>query len=146
VSGIPERLWRVVRGHWELAQDRVDEAESISDAKAELAVAIRAAEAAQREADPAAPGQLPPPRAPAGGEHDPFEAAYELLQVRPGCDLAALDEAYGQRLAELDPARHAEGSPERRLAEGRRAAVEAAYEKLRDFLNPTETRFERIEF
>lgn len=146
MSGIPERLWRVVRGHWELAQDRVDEADSLSDAYAELAVAIRAAEVAQRQADAGATGQLPPARPAAGGELDPFEAAYGLLQVQPGCDLAALEQAYQARLAELDPDRHAEGSPERRVVAGRREAVSAAYEKLRDFLNPTETRFERIEF
>ena len=34
----------------------------------------------------------------------------------------------------------------RQVIEGRRQAVVAAYEKLRDVLNPTETRFEKIEF
>ena len=79
-------------------------------------------------------------------EHDPLAAAYELLRLEPGCDLTALEAAYQARLSELDPAPHAAGSPERAGIEARQNAVSAAYEKLRDALNPTETRFERLEF
>jgi hypothetical protein len=144
---IPSRLWRVIRGHWELAEDRGQEAEAMATAYAELSEQLRAArlrDAAGAGAG-ASGGVLPQPARPKRGQ-DPLAVSYELLGVAPGIGLAELDAAYQARVAELDPARHPEGSPQRQVVAGRRQAVEAAYEKLRDLLNPTETRFEKIEF
>jgi hypothetical protein len=145
MSSIPERLWRVVRGHWDLAQDREEEAQALADAYAELAVQLRAAEKLQAAAQ-AGTGTLPPARRLPSGSQDPYAVSYELLGVTPGINLEALDEAYRARLAELPLDRFPEGSPQRQATAARRQAIEAAYEKLRDVLNPTETRFERIEF
>jgi hypothetical protein len=77
---------------------------------------------------------------------DPFAEEYSLLQVAPGSNLATLEAAYAARLGETAPERFPEGSPERAGAERRKAAIEAAYEQLRDALNTTETRFEKLEF
>src|SRR2546423_484803 len=146
MSGIPERLWHVICGHWEVARERLDDAESLSGAYDELAAHIRA-----HEPDPAIvrrtpPGVLPAPNLHAPGGRDPLAVSYDLLGVSPGGDLAGLEKAYHARLVELEPEKFAAGSAQRQVIEGRRQAVVAAYEKLRDILNPTETRFEKIEF
>jgi flagellar biosynthesis/type III secretory pathway protein FliH len=147
---IPERLWRVVKGHWVRTGDRLDSLEAqAAEAAAyqELADALRHAPRVEAIPLPDGPRVLPPPAPPTRtGRHDPLEACYELLKLQPEADLSALEKAYQERLAEIRPERYPEGSPERSVQEGRRAAVEAAYEKLRDALNPTETRFERLEF
>jgi hypothetical protein len=144
MSSVPDRLWRIVRGHWDLAHDRVDEAQSLADAYAELTAHIRAIQPAGPVATAPEVAALPTPAKSRG--RDPLAVSYELLGVSPGIDLAALDAAYEQRLAELRLDAYPPGSPQRQVSEGRRQAVEAAYEKLRDVLNPTETRFEKIEF
>jgi len=145
MSGIPERLWNVICGHWQVARERVDDADALSGAYEELAAHIRA-----HEPDPEVvrqtPGVLPAPKDRVAGGRDPFAVSYELLGVAPGVDLAGLDQAYQARLAELMPENLPAGSAQRQVIEGRRQAVVAAYEKLRDVLNPTETRFEKIEF
>lgn len=143
---IPERLWRVMRGQWALAQDRIAELEAQASAYEEIAEALRRAPAAQVEAPTEGPRVLPAPAAPTRGGHDPLAACYELLKVEPGADLVGVDRAYEACLAELRPDDHPAGSPDRAALEARRKAVIAAYEKLRDALNPTETRFEHIEF
>lgn len=143
---IPDRLWRVVKGQWALANERIAQAEAQADAYRELADALR-----QPAPEPAAPSTprpaTVPSRAPATGAGiDPLEASYALLQVAPGASLAEVDAAFQQRQAEVRPEQFAAGTPERALQEGKLEALRAAYEKVRDTLNPTETRFERLEF
>jgi DnaJ-domain-containing protein 1 len=146
---IPERLWRVVKGQVALATDRLegwDSQRAEAAAYDELAEALRSApltlpRPAQGE------GRLPAPAPPQpGGQRDPLEACYALLNVEPGGDLGTVEAAYTARMAEVNPELSAAGSPERAALEARRAAIQAAYDKLRDVLNPTETRFERLEF
>src|SRR5438105_14187841 len=102
MSGIPERLWHVICGHWEVARERFGESESLSSAYEDLAAHIRA-----HEPDPAvvnrSPGVLPSPQAHPPGRRDPFAVSYELLEVAPGLDLAGLDQPYQARRAELAP-------------------------------------------
>jgi len=148
---IPERLWRVVRGHWSSLGDRLDSVEEkLAQAAAyeELADTLRppppGRETAPPPAGPGRAGPAAPPPAAAG--HDPLEASYALLQVEPGAGLEAVEEAYEARMDEIEPEKHPAGSADRRTLEARRSAVQAAYDRLRDALNPTETRFERLEF
>src|SRR5262245_5152893 len=108
MSSIPERLWRVGRGHWELAEERgeqaeqADRAQPAAEAYAELAVHLRAARAqADQAAAAAASGTLPAPGVASRGGRDPFAVSYELLGVKPGVELAGLEAAYQARLAEL---------------------------------------------
>jgi hypothetical protein len=172
---IPMRLWRVLRGHFiqvrqqtdrvvseaevQLARvrERTDAARAHADAARELGEDL-----ASRRAREDAPAMTPDPRprakeaarpaapspgaGPRTGGRDPFAEDWALLQVAPGTDLALLEAAYQARLAETAPERFAEGSPERAGAERRKASIEAAYTRLRDTLNTTETRFEKLEF
>jgi len=146
MSGIPERLWNVVQGYWHLAQDRIDSTDAQAAAYAELAEQLKAAPVDPRvlkraEKSHSLPSPSPDPR----GGRDPLAVSYELLRVPPGIGLHELDEAYRARLAELKQSPPAPGAPPN-TPDPRVPALEAAYEKLRDVLNPTETRFERIEF
>ena len=143
---IPERLWRVVKGRWEMAQDRVYEAEAQASAYQELADTLRQATPVRPVESANHQSTLPPPLPPEHGRHDPMEACYELLGVQPGADLTAIERAYEARTAELRTDRYPAGSPERAAIDARLSALAAAYEKLRDTLNPVETRFERLEF
>jgi hypothetical protein len=150
---IPERLWRLVKGRWVMTDDRyyqeagaeVSEKHAEASAYEELAEALRRVPPIPVE-ERADHTRVLPQYAPPKDGHDPLEAAYALLDVQPGCDLASLEAAYEKRMAEIRPDRHPAGSPERAALEGRRSAVQAAYDRLRDALNPTETRFEHIEF
>ena len=81
-----------------------------------------------------------------GAGYDPLQASYELLGVRPGARLEEIDAALDTRLAAIRPEQHPAGSPQRAALEAQRSALTAAYDRLRDALNPTETRFERLEF
>jgi hypothetical protein len=157
---IPDRLWRVVKGRWSMRSERpegIDDLEGLEaiDALRAEASAYEELADALRQAPPAAlpastqssePRVLPPPRPAAKGEHDPLEASYTLLGLQPGADLAALDAALNARVAEVGADRYAGGTPERAAADGRLRALQAAYDRLRDMLNPTETRFEKLEF
>ena len=145
---IPDRLWRVVKGRWSLAQQKVEDAQAQAEAYEELAEALKQAPPVRPEQSQYGAPVLPPTPGltlPAG-HHDPLDAAYEMLRVAPGADLQALEQAYEARKNEIHPEYYPAGSPERAALEARRTALDAAYDKLRDAFNPVETRFERLEF
>ena len=138
---IPERLWRVARGRWLLSQQGTEDLQADAAALAELEQHLRSTPV------PNARGaQLPPTTTQASGMHDPLEACYALLQVNMSAAMDEVERAYEARLAELNPDAWPAGSAERELVERRRVAVTTAYEKVRDLLNPTEGRFDRLEF
>lgn len=141
---IPERLWRVVKGQWALANERLAEAEAQAEAYRELADTLRKSPPEPLSTPSTAPSG--PVRTAGPVAHDPLEASYLLLEVPPGASLQEVEIAYRRRLNEVRPEQYAPGTSERALQEGKREAIHAAYEKLRDMLNPTETRFERLEF
>lgn len=149
---IPERVWRIVKGRVAMAGDQLRSLEEkLAEAEAyqELTEALKHTKPRTEEVPTPTPTGSPvlpkPPTNPASGQVDPMEAAYELLQVRPGAGLAELDAAYQARVSELRIETAPEGSPDRAALEARLAALTAAHDKLRDVLNPTETRFERLE-
>jgi hypothetical protein len=166
---IPIRLWRALRGRIALARERASVSSADLEAALEQAAIAQAESDAVRElAEHSGMGRegdresrreagsgvvAPSPRRSVGPSpkaaaqsHDPLAADYALLQLAPGSNLAALDAAYQARLAEVSPERFPEGSPERTQAEARRHAIAASYERLRDAVNTTETRFEKLEF
>jgi hypothetical protein len=144
---IPDRLWRIAKGQWALANERAAQAEEQAEAYRELADALRQSPPVSVPAARTPSGVPPLAHTPAPGAGiDPLQAAYSLLQLSPDASLAQAEAAFEQRKAELHPEYYAAGSPERALQEGKLEAFRAAYEKLRDALNPTETRFERLEF
>lgn len=143
---IPDRIWRVAKGYWEIAGDR------IADAEAKMAQAAAYDELAEALNDrPQSPTAAPtststlPPVQPLSGI-DPLAASFELLALQPTATMAQVEHAYQERLRLWDPSRYVVGTPERTAAESQVKALKAAYDRLRDQLNPTETRFERLEF
>jgi hypothetical protein len=157
---IPIRLWRALRGRILMARQRPSVSQAELEAALERAAIAQAEAAAARELAEHGQGgsggrhaggtssrRVPPvPPRPAGGAADPFAEDYALLRLAPGAGLAALEVAYQARLAETEADQHPEGSPERARVDVRRRAIDAAYERLRDALNTTETRFEKLEF
>ena len=144
---IPDRLWRVVKGQWAVANERLADADSrLAEASAyeELAAALRDRTAAASTASPATPGATPAASQALG--IDPLAASFELLLVPHSADMATVETAYQARLAELDALAVPNSSASSPALEARRSALTAAYDRIRDMLNPTETRFERLEF
>jgi hypothetical protein len=141
---IPDRLWRVVKGYWALAGDQVEDAEAQAAAYQELAETIRRPPVQGYALSPETPPAAPRERHERAG-YDPQQASYELLQVEPGSAVPAIEAAYEARVAEIRPERFPADSSERAALEAKRAALEAAYERLRDAIDVSETRFERLE-
>ena len=146
---IPERIWRLVRGRWLLAEEQVRDALAEEAAEQELAEAISRppAEAVPQlpstSREPAVRRRLPPA---AGHRVDPLAADLALLGAPPTCNMETLDRLYAERIAELQPDRFPSGSPGYAEIAARRGNLDAAYERLRDAINTTETRFEKLEF
>jgi hypothetical protein len=144
---IPIRIWRVVRGRWLVAEEATRASQADQEARAELSESLRspvAARAQSMSAASAAPRRTtgPAPRP----LRDPLAADLSLLGAPPACDIATLDRIYSARLGELQPEAFPPGSPERDRQITLRLALAAAYERLRDAINTTETRFEKLEF
>jgi hypothetical protein len=143
---IPDRLWRVVRGHWIVAGDRIRELEAQAAAYKELSEALRGS--AGETEHPALESATEPRTGPlrASGGRDALQASYELLGLSPGVTLEQATAAFERQRDALAIETLPEGSPDRRAAQARISALEAAYDRIRDVLHPTETRFERLEF
>jgi hypothetical protein len=146
---IPQRIWRLVRGRWLLAEEQV------RDALAEEAAVQELDETTRLPPSSAAPQPLTTGRIsaarrnlpPASGRRiDPLAADLALLGAPPACDIETLDRLYAERLAELQPDRFPAGSTEHDEIAARRTTLSETYERLRDAINTTETRFERLEF
>src|SRR5437870_300974 len=109
---IPERIWRLVRGRWLLAEEQV------RDALAEEAAAQELAESSRLPPLASPPRPLSPGRGSvarrshlpaAGRKEDPLAADLALLGAPPASDMATLDRVYAERLAELQSERFAAG-------------------------------------
>jgi hypothetical protein len=142
---MPERIWRIVRGRWLIAEERRLESLAVADAARELEESRSAPPAGLPSAYPITPS----PRRPATPSRpavDPLAADLALLGAPPACGMETLDRLYAERLAELQPDTLPVDSPERARLLARRTALTEAYERLRDAINTTETRFEKLEF
>jgi hypothetical protein len=152
---MPERIWRIVRGRWLMAEERLYDALAEQQAEQELSETLTASH----------PG-TPLPSSPPGlrraasaysipnpnsiiqnpKSEDPLAADLALLGAPPACGMELLDRLYAERMAEFRPDAYPVDSPQRAEVVGHRAALSAAYERLRDAINTTETRFEKLEF
>ncbi len=140
---IPERIWRVVRGRWLLAEEQVRDAIAEREAARELAESPPLPSGNPRALPSAAqPAPRTPARPPARPLTDPLAADLALLGAPPACNMETLDRLYQERLKEVVR----ESSPNCAASIGGRAELWAAYERLRDAINTTETRFEKLEF
>jgi hypothetical protein len=144
---IPQRIWRIVRGRWLLADEQFREA---------LADEAAAHELAESSRQPTVPGinshlsispfpQRTDSRTPQG-RTDPLAADLALLGAPPACDMETLDQIYRERLAELHQEELPGSTVDPAVIAGRRLSLAEAYERLRDAINTTETRFEKLEF
>ena len=157
---MPERIWRIVRGRWLVAEERLREAMADQQAAQELEETVQSPDWSASRPSPTryAPGPGPALRAPARPSAaralppssrpaiDPLATDLALLGAPPACDMETLDRLYAERLAELRPQACPLESPDRSALVARRTALTEAYERLRDAINTTETRFEKLEF
>lgn len=75
----------------------------------------------------------------------PLQIHYKVLGLEDGADFAAVQSTYSKLATRCDPARFPEGSEDRKMAEGIRSRVDAAYQALRDALDSTAGRFDKLE-
>ena len=81
-----------------------------------------------------------------GSTPDPLDYHYRLLSLEPGADFGSVQAAYNRLSARCDPSRFPAGSAEERQAQQIRERLDTSYKQLRDVLDTTATRFDRLEF
>ena len=143
---MPERIWRIVRGRWLIAEERRLESMAVAEAARELEESRSAPPAGIPSAHPLTPSPRRPVTPSSRPAVDPLAADLALLGAPPACGMETLDRLYAERLAELQPDTLPVDTPERAQLIARRTAITEAYERLRDAINTTETRFEKLEF
>ncbi len=72
-------------------------------------------------------------------------AHFRLLGIPPNADIRQAQEAYKQLMERANPERFPEGSEERRRAEQICQRIQQAYDAVRQYLDPTSARFDRLE-
>ncbi|GBC95089.1 hypothetical protein HRbin16_00876 [bacterium HR16] len=153
--GITRRIRRIIKGYMKTARERLDELEAELNARRELE-------------DYLEPGSgidvhLPPETAPpqARSTQPPLEqgratssappmssdilAHFRLLGIPPNADLHQAQEAYKRLMERAKPGRFPEGSEERQRAEQICQRIQQAYDAVRQYLDPTSARFDRLE-
>jgi hypothetical protein len=152
---MPERIWRIVRGRWLMAEQRLQDAMAEQQAEQELTETLAAPQSGTLFPSPALGARraalgpsIPNPKSPIHNpkSEDPLAADLALLGAPPACGMELLDRLYAERLAEFRPDAYPVDSPQRAEIDAHRAALSAAYERVRDAINITETRFEKLEF
>ena len=100
--------------------------------------------------------QTRPSGAPAGGyanaAQPPAQAAesalhihYKVLGLEDEADFSAVQSTYNKLASRCDPTRFPEGSEDRKMAESIKKRVDQAYDALRDALDSTAGRFDKLE-
>jgi hypothetical protein len=97
-----------------------------------------------RATAPAAPSRSA--EAPAAAPVNPLAHHYRVLGVEEGADYPTVQAAYSKLAARCTPERFPEGSDERKTADEIRKRVDASYDALRDALDATAGRFDKLEF
>ena len=167
MSDLLGRTYRVAKGYLEAAQDRLgdidaraqeelsrsvsrdDLATAIPDpppqssgdpmarARAKIAAAQQTA-AARRDVPAAQPAQAAAPT-------DPVQTAYKIVGIPAGSDYATVQQAVTKLRERCAPARFPEGSEEQATAQVILQRVEEAFQVLTNALDPTASRFDRLE-
>jgi len=76
----------------------------------------------------------------------PLAVHYKVLGLEDGADFAAVQSTYNKLAVRCDPTRFPAGSEAQQMAEGIRKRIDAAYEALRDAMDSTAGRFDKLEF
>lgn len=152
--GIPNRIRNIAISQIHAIRERLDQLDTDLDyrdpvaemeARREVAetrldaVLTRSREELDQEAAERV-AQAPPAR-----PMSPLARHYRVLGLEDGVDLAAVDNAYSKLAARCSPDRFATGSEEEATARDILARVDAAYNALRDALNPAAGRFGKLE-
>jgi hypothetical protein len=148
---IPVRIWRIIRGRWLVAEEQVrDAAEAAAERElGENRPSLPGAGAQGRDTRRVAASprrRVAASPAPARPREDPLAADLALMGAPPACDMETLDRIYRERLRELRQEELPGSTVDPASVRARRMALSEAYERLRDAINTTETRFEKLEF
>jgi hypothetical protein len=159
--GISRRIQRILKGYVKTARERLDELEAELNARRELAeylepgsgastdlpsskpVTARDAVSSVRPTPPPSPQGTP--AASASQMSAELLSHFRLLGIPPTADLRQAQEAYKHLTARADPRRFPEGSEERQRAEQILQRIQQAYDAVRQHLDPTSARFDRLE-
>lgn len=163
MSDVPGRLYRIGKAYLDAAKGRLSEIDAqaqeelskslnrddlvipappvyntasdpMERAAAKIA-ALRGQSAARQEAAP--PSQAP--------QTDPVQTAYKILGVAPGSDWPTVQQTVNKLRERGAPSNFPDGSQEQTDAKAILERVEEAYQVLRNALDPTEGRFDRLE-
>lgn len=162
--GITRRIRRILKGYMKTARERLDELEAELNARRELEDYLEPGGGASVDLPPET--ALPPADttvAPPSTRSTPpsveqgstssgavqlpadLQAHFRLLGIPPNADLRQAQEAYKQLMERAKPERFPEGSEERRRAEQICQRIQQAYDAVRQYLDPTSARFDRLE-
>jgi len=155
---LPRRLRNIALSQIKAIRDRLDRIDA--EAAEEEAAQQRAERSARQELkDEANARPTPTLRTPeeiASGAPRPAMSAapqpasplaihYRVLGLEEGADLGAIEAAYHRLAKRCAPERFPEGSEEQQAAQEIFKRVDAAYNALRDALDPTAGRFDKLE-
>lgn len=146
LRAIKERLDRIDA---ETLEDRLREYQARADAERELADGISRggpfgqSPAPAEPSSSAQPRRTPPPEV--AGPNRSLDRYYRILGVRSGAGLAEVEAAYRQLIERCAALDGTEGSEERQIVAEIRSRVDEAYKALREALNPTAGRFDKLE-
>ncbi|MCS6829950.1 MAG: J domain-containing protein [Armatimonadota bacterium] len=162
--GITRRIRRIIKGYVKTARERLDELEAELNARRELEEYLEPAGSTGAKPMPetatpptgSAPtasqtraAQTPMERQTAAGNSQQMSADllahFRLLGIPPNADMRKAQEAYEQLMERANPERFPEGSEERRRAEQIRQRIQQAYDAIKQHLDPTSARFDRLE-
>ncbi len=151
INSIRERLEQFDREMTEGAGGE-DELSAEASARKELADAIPMPKAAPRPpvsyprvSPPVTTSNLPKTANPPPVETNPLAPHYRLFGLEPDADFEAVQSAYQRLKSRCDPSRFPNGSEEQHQATEILQRMEAAYSTLRQSLDPTSGRFDKLE-
>jgi DnaJ-domain-containing protein 1 len=151
--GITRRIRRIIKGYWKTARERLDELEAELNARRELDNYLEPGGGTDAEIPPDAATttvQRPPVERESVTESTPqvspdLLAHFRLLGIPPNADIRQAQEAYKRLMERAKPERFPEGSEERKRAEQICQRIQQAYDAVRQYLDPTSARFDRLE-
>lgn len=150
INALKERLDRIdAEAEMEAAERRARrDAEAELRDESDIRPALRSPEEIARGGTPrSTPSSVPPATTAAPATINPLARHYRILGLEEGADFTAVETAYARLVASASNlCRQApEGSEERRAAEEILKRVEASFNALRDALDPTAGRFDKLE-
>lgn len=119
------------------AEERIAAARRNLESRTELRGETANATTATATVDPATK--------PTTATNNPNESDYKMLGVPIGADLPTIQAAYEKLALRCDPRRFPDGSVEQQEAQKILARINVSYEALRRRLDPTESRFGKLE-